>query len=346
MACPVVLWCAVLTLTGCACRLLHGCSADVAAADDAGLTLLHLCARIEARVALVHYILQHSPNICPLDAAGRAPIHYACEHGHLAIVTALLASAPSSACLPDAALWTPLHFAALGAWPMHESHSEVTSLLLLSPVVDVNAREGQGLTPLHLCTDTPAARLLVKAGADIRVRDVSGRMPVHYASHENSIMLLQQGSPVDPRDKSALSVCRAVRRHESEDEWPPADHLLALRCAVPPPQFRTHALPHLHGGRQGRVSGAAPRACGGVLLSTQRSSPAAARVLVCVSYLVVHGADINALDDEGKTPLDWAIEVDRLDVAESAQRAHSTTAHVSALRHTSSCLLTSSRACL
>jgi hypothetical protein len=34
----------------------------------------------------------------------------------------------------------------------------------------------------------------------------------------------------------------------------------------------------------------------------------------------VHGADINAVDDDGKTPLDWAIEVERLDVAESDHR--------------------------
>ena len=47
--------------------------------------------------------------------------------------------------------------------------------------------------------------------------------------------------------------------------------------------------------------------------------------LSVVSYLVVHGADINAVDDEGKTPLDWAIEVDRLDVAELA--LHTTLAH-------------------
>ena len=201
---------------GCAGRLLHGRGADLAAADGYGLTLLHLSARV-GREALVRYLLQHSPSLCPTDAAGRSPSHYACEHGHLAIVAALLASSPSCASQTDSALWTPLHLAALGAWPMHESHSEVIEHLLRSPLVDVNAREAQGLTPLHICTDTPAARLLVQAGADIHARDINGRLPLHYASHENSIMLIQQGAPVDPRDKSVLSMSDRERWEESPD---------------------------------------------------------------------------------------------------------------------------------
>ena len=37
------------------------------------------------------------------------------------------------------------------------------------------------------------------------------------------------------------------------------------------------------------------------------------------SFLVVHGADINAVDSEGMTPLDWAESTERPDVAESVQ---------------------------
>ena len=36
------------------------------------------------------------------------------------------------------------------------------------------------------------------------------------------------------------------------------------------------------------------------------------------SFLVVHGADINAVDSDGMTPLDWADSTERPDVAESA----------------------------
>ena len=102
---------------------------------------------------------------------------------------------------------------------MHESHTLCIDHLLACGAA-VNAREAQGLTALHVCSDTPAARRLVAAGAEVQGRDGSGRMPIHYASHENTIMLLEEGSPVDPRDQSpALRSCllsalsAAVRWH-------------------------------------------------------------------------------------------------------------------------------------
>jgi ankyrin repeat protein len=82
---------------------------------------------------------------------------------------------------------------------MHESHSLIIAHLLTFPI-QINAKERQGLTPLHVCTDTPAARLLVKSGADVRARDEGGKVAIHYASHENTIMLIEEGSEVDPRD--------------------------------------------------------------------------------------------------------------------------------------------------
>ena len=131
------------------------------------------------------YLLSQSVSVDAPDSAGRTAVHHCSEHGHLSLLLLLLAASASPR-TADHAGWTPLHCAALGAWPMHESHREVITALLEAGA-DVHAREAQGLTPLHVCTDTPAARRLLKAGADITATDSSGRMPLHYASHENSM---------------------------------------------------------------------------------------------------------------------------------------------------------------
>ena len=233
-------------------QLLHAAGADLDTADAHGLTLMHSAARI-GREPQVRYLLSHAAIASPTDVSGRSSTHYACENGHMDVLRLLLAVAPQSAGQADAAGWTPLHFAALGAWPMHESHSDVVALLTARGV-DPAPRDAQGLTPLHVCTDTPAARVLVAAGAPLEAADGLGRVPLHYASHENSIMLLEEGAAVDPRDRLGRSPLHTCTEGDKVD------------------------------------------------------------------YLVLRGADVNAVDVDGQTPLDWALEAERLDVAEALQR--------------------------
>ena len=152
-------------------------------------------------LVFVSFLLFHGVTVDARDNAGRTAVHYCSEHGHIAVLDRLLAAGFSARTL-DAAHWTPLHFACLGEWPMHESHSLITAALL-SHGADVNATEMSGLRALHVCTDTPVARLLVQAGAEIEATDAAGRRAIHYASHENTIMLVQHGAQVQPSDKSA-----------------------------------------------------------------------------------------------------------------------------------------------
>ncbi len=151
--------------------------------------LLPCCASAQARAVLCcpgcRYLLSQSVSVDARDSAGRTAVHRCSEYGHLSLLRPLLA-ASASPLTADNAGWTPLHCAALGAWPMHESHRELITALLQAGA-DVHATEAQGLTALHVCTDTPAARRLLNAGADITASDGSGRMPLHYASHENSM---------------------------------------------------------------------------------------------------------------------------------------------------------------
>ena len=212
-------------------RVLFDAGADINSADSRGITLMHTTAKLgredvvmyiahdrhslpapylqphsshtALRVIcyLVSFLQSHGVSIDARDSAGRTAVHYCSEHGHITILNRLLAAGFSPRTL-DAAQWTPLHFACLGEWPMHESHALITAALL-SHGADVNASEMSGLRPLHVCTDTPAARLVVAAGAEIEAMDLAGRRAIHYASHENTIMLVQHGAQVQPADKSA-----------------------------------------------------------------------------------------------------------------------------------------------
>ena len=226
-------------------RVLYEAGADINSADKSGSTVIHVTAklgrenvvRFDAQLTpttdslprcsshhrsthrpllpSVSFLLSHGVVVDARDNAGRTAVHYCSEHGHIAVLNRLLA-AGFSPLTPDAAHWTPLHLACLGEWPMHESHSLITAALL-SHGADVNASEIGGLRPLHVCTDTPVARLLVAAGAEIEAMDSAGRRAIHYASHENTIMLVQHGALVQPTDKSVQ------RRHRlsfaRDEQW-------------------------------------------------------------------------------------------------------------------------------
>jgi ankyrin repeat protein len=92
----------------------------------------------------------------------------------------------------DACGWTPLHFAVMGAWPLHESHVSTASLLL-ELKADVNAPEcTQHWAPVHVATDAVAVELLMDNGADVRSRDSAGQSVMHMCAPEVARALLDK----------------------------------------------------------------------------------------------------------------------------------------------------------
>jgi ankyrin repeat protein len=71
------------------------------------------------------YLLSVGSPVNGLTTGGRTPLHYACEHGYIDIVRALIKSG-ANVNIGDKSGWTPIHLACLGAWPQHESHTTVT----------------------------------------------------------------------------------------------------------------------------------------------------------------------------------------------------------------------------
>ena len=53
-----------------------------------------------------------------------------------------------------------------------------------SAVIDINAKDGDGDTPLHHCDDIDSAKLLIEAGADFRLKNDEGKTALEVKGEE------------------------------------------------------------------------------------------------------------------------------------------------------------------
>lgn len=64
-------------------------------------------------------------------------------------------------------------------------------------IIDVNARDNDGDTPLHHCDDAISAKLLIKAGANPKLTNDEGKIPLEVKEEE-----LEDGEDDDDDDNS------------------------------------------------------------------------------------------------------------------------------------------------
>lgn len=105
------------------------------------------------------------------DAGSVAKFHKAVRVGDAQIVKSMLTTNPSLATSVDEHKFQPIHLLDM------ECNAEILDLLLANGA-DINARNDEGVTLLHIVTDPGAIDLLIRRGADIEARDIRGWTPL------------------------------------------------------------------------------------------------------------------------------------------------------------------------
>ena len=152
-----------------------------------GRTVLHIAAERASNPAVVSLFLDagYDPNAA-MDG-GWTPLHLAVRiNENPAVSSALIrAGADPNAAMDDG--WTPLHLA------VRYNENLAVSSALIHAGADPNARTNYGDAPLHLAvySDNPmVSSVLVDGGADPNARDGLGSAPLHLAVREGDRLLV------------------------------------------------------------------------------------------------------------------------------------------------------------
>jgi ankyrin repeat protein len=177
--------------------------ADIAWADKAGLTLLHMTAA-EGDLPLMALLLEKGANANAKEKDGRTPLFWAktpaiatalldkgadpkvvATDGRTALfegvtrgVAEVILARGGDATVKDTGGWTALHMAA------KRGDSELVGLLL-DKGAPATAKSNDGVTPLHLAATSghiAVAQLLLAKGADINAADKQKLTPLGYAT--------------------------------------------------------------------------------------------------------------------------------------------------------------------
>ena len=160
----------------------------------------------------------------------------------------------------------------------------------LADGADVNAETKDGGTPLHSAAgwgQKEITELLIDKGADVNAKDEEGYTPLRDAAlrghTEIAELLIANGADVEVKDNNGFTLLHIATREVAE-------LLIAEGADV---------------NAKADAGGSTP-----LHLAAMRGHKETAELLIA------KGADVNAKYIDGKTPLDWAIEINRTENAD------------------------------
>ncbi|XP_074606780.1 E3 ubiquitin-protein ligase MIB2-like isoform X2 [Acropora palmata] len=163
------------------------------AADIGNQEVLVACCRLNA-LPRVREILDNNPELIDAMVDGRTALHVACQHGHCDIIRELIDRGADKDKLDNQG-YTATHHAAIG-----DKTGEALKLLL-SQGFDPNVQDSEKrISPLHLAVHSSnemAVRILTQyAACDVNLQDENGDTPLHYAiaRNENNMVDMLLGS--------------------------------------------------------------------------------------------------------------------------------------------------------
>jgi ankyrin repeat protein len=143
--------------------------------------------------------MKNGADVNARDSVGQTPLHMT---GNSDIAEMLLENG-ADVKATDVSGLTPIHTVCLAYY------QPGVIRILLQNGAEVNGRDSDGRTPLHMAGIPEAANVLLENGADVNATDISGRTPMHASACFESIMpsidsttqaLLKNGAEVNARD--------------------------------------------------------------------------------------------------------------------------------------------------
>ncbi|KAF4632251.1 hypothetical protein G7Y89_g5882 [Cudoniella acicularis] len=188
-------------------KVLLESGADSVARDQGGSTALIIASQ-KGRRGVVQSILDHSlASLHVRGYQGTSPLISAAARGRKEVVTILLQQDHLLISGKDDKGRTALHHAALYG-------SVSTAKVLLRAQADIESRDNDGATPLHISIDEDSdaeegmidnIEFILKKGSNIDCRTLDGLTPLHLAAHANEVesikVLGENGADVHATNK-------------------------------------------------------------------------------------------------------------------------------------------------